>query len=433
MAKRTTRLTAAALKSLIKEPGRHSDGNGLFFRVLPGEKGYWVYRYPATVNGKRTAREMSLGTYPEMRLSKARVLHAAAHAKVTSDKIDPLAEKQAVKEADAAKQAVKTFGQACDDYIETHAGSWRSDKHRYQWRHTLGEYCKPIRETPVHDIDTKAVRSVLDPIWNRARTTAAGLRGRIEKVLDAAQADGLIDRDRANPARWKGHLEHLLPKIGKPTHRRAMPYADVPAFFAKLMGSPDSAPRALAFTILTGMRTKEVRLTTWDEIDLDLTATLKGQNGQKDQKVAMPLWSVPGARMKMGRLHQVPLSDAAVAILKRQWETRGKNKFVFPGERPAKPLSENALARAMKRMGGRDTVHGFRSSFRDWAGDETNFQREVAEAALSHAVGDQTERAYRRGDALLKRRELMQAWAIYLNGEPSADVVPITAGKKRRL
>jgi integrase len=339
-------LTAIKCKKLIKKPGRHSDGGGLFFRVLPGEKGYWVYRYPATVNGKRTAREMSLGTYPEMALEKARDRHTAERNKVRNDNIDPLAKKQAEKEAEAAKQAVKTFGQVCDDYIESHAGSWRSDKHRYQWRHTLGVYCADIRKTPVHEIDKDAVLKVLQPLWNRARTTAAGLRGRIEKVLDAAQAHGLIDPNRANPARWKGHLEHLLPKIGKPTHRRAMPYDDLPAFFTKLKDSSGIAPRALAFTILTGMRTKEVRLTTWDEIDLEHTVTVNG--GQKGQKVAMPLWSVPGPRMKMGKPHQVPLSDAAVAILNRQLETRGKNKFVFPGERPAKPLSENALARAMK-------------------------------------------------------------------------------------
>jgi integrase len=353
---------------------------------------------------------MSLGApYPGTSLAEARALHSVEYAKVKKGNIDPLAER-AVKEAAVAAEAAKpTFGAVCDDYIKAHADSW-SAKHAYQWRQTLGVYCKPIRDLPVDQIDTKAVRSVLEPIWRRVPTTAAALKSRIETIISAAQAAGHIEENRANPARWKGHLEHWLPsvkKIGNPGHRAAMPYGGVPVFWRMLMASPDTAPRALAFAILTAMRTSEVTGMTWDEVDIDHLTT----------------WSVPGPRMKMRKPHEVPLSDAAAVILKQQLETRGKSRFVFPGALPAKPLSENALARAMKRLGGRDTVHGFRSSFRSWCADQ-GVAFEVAEQCLSHTVGNSVVQAYQRSNMLERRRPVMQAWANFVDEQAADRVVP---------
>jgi integrase len=412
------KLTVKSCEANLKKPGRHSDGNGLFQRVLRGEKAYWVFRYPATVDGKRTAREMSLGNYKFMSLAEARKRHTAEQNKVRNDKLDPLAERQAIKETEAANRAVPTFGQAADDYIAAHHAGWRSAKHAGQWRMTLAEYCAPIRSLPVDQVNVEAVLKVLTPLWTRVPTTASVLRGRIEAILDAARARGHIAADKANPARWKGHLEHLLPPPKKPAaerdHHAAMPYADVPAFFAKLKDSPDSAPAALAFTILTAMRTSEVTDMTWEEVDTNHWTT----------------WSVPGSRMKMGKPHQVPLSDAAVTILKRQWETRGKSRFVFPGALPAKPLSESALKMALKRLGGRDTVHGFRSSFRSWCADK-GVAFEVAEQCLAHTVGNAVIQAYQRSSMLERRRPVMQAWANYLSEEPSAKVESLEEGRKR--
>jgi integrase len=265
----------------------------------------------------------------------------------------------------------------------------------------------------VDEVDTKAVLAVLKPIWSKTPETASRLRGRIEMVLNAARARGLIDENRANPARWKGHLDQLLSnpkKTGSPRgHHAAMPYGEVPAFMATLRDAVGAGAKALAFAILTAARSGEVLGATWDEIDLNAA-----------------LWTVPEERMKGGRNHRAPLSGPAVAILKRQLEARGKNSHIFPGVRPSRPLGSMALKQAMAKLGaGQYTVHGFRSAFRDWAGDETQFPREVAEAALAHAVGDETERAYRRGDALAKRRELMTAWAEYLEGPETAKVVSL--------
>ena len=409
------KLVNASLTALLKKPGRHGDGDGLYFRVVDATKAYWVYRYRA--EGRE--REMSIGLYPEVSLASARLKHEGLRAKVRLDKADPLALKRAEKFAAATAPSKPTFGQIADAHVASHEASWRNPKHRAQWAMTLTKYCAPIRNTPVDGIDTQAVLKVLTPLWNRAPETASRLRGRIEAVLNAARALGHIDDDKANPARWKGHLDQLLsnPKKGSARrgHHAAMPYADVPAFMVKLGDPPGAATTALAFAILTAARSSEVLGATWDEIDLNAG-----------------VWTVPEERMKAGKEHRAPLSAPAVAILKRQLETRGKNPHVFPGARPSRPLGPMALKQAMKKLGaGQFTVHGFRSAFRDWAGDETTFPREVAEAALAHAVGDETERAYRRGDALTKRRELMTAWADWLEGDETAKVVSIGSRWKR--
>ena len=273
---------------------------------------------------------------------------------------------------------------------------------------TLTTYCAPIRKTAVDAIDTEAVLSILKPLWERAPETASRLRGRIETVLDAAKARGLIGPHVANPARWRGHLDKLLPKLGKLTrgHHAAMPYADVPAFLAALRERPAVAARALEFAVLTAARSGEVMDARWAEFDLDAA-----------------VWTVPAERTKAGREHRVPLAERALAIL-REMEAGRTDEYVFPGQRPKRPLSVMALEMVLRRMGlDAVTVHGFRSAFRDWAGNETKFPRELAEHALAHVIGDKAEQAYRRSDALARRRELMDGRARYCEGEAGANVV----------
>jgi integrase len=265
---------------------------------------------------------------------------------------------------------------------------------------TLTRYCEPIRDMPVDAIDTEAVLSVLKPLWTRAPETASRLRGRIEAVLDAAKARGHVGRNEANPARWRGHLDKLLPKRPKLTrgHHAAMPYADVPSFLSELRQRPATAARALEFCVLTATRSGEALAARWSEIDLEAE-----------------VWTVPAARTKAAREHRVPLSDRAAAIL---WEMEGARNgdYVFPGQRPGSPLSGMAFEMLLRRSKSPFTAHGFRSSFRDWAGNETHFARELAEHALGHVIGDKAEQAYRRSDALARRRELMDTWARFCDG-----------------
>jgi integrase len=400
------KLIPASLRKLLEKPGRHGDGEGLFFRTLDDAKAYWVYRY--RVDNRE--REISIGPYPEVSLADARAKHAELRRRVVVDKADPLAEKRAEKLAAAAapKTGKPTFGDLADAHIETNGSQWRNAKHRAQWTMTLTKYCEAIRDLPVDQVDTQGVLKVLTPLWDAAPETAARLRGRIEAVLNRARALGLIGMDRANPARWKGHLDQLLPnprRVGQRRgHHAAMPYADVPAFMSTLGAAPGTAAKALMFAILTAARSGEVFGATWGEVDLEAA-----------------VWTVPADRMKkMGRTRRVPLSAPALELLKGQLPARGKNPYVFPGARPRRPLSIMALAMTMRRLGaGAFTPHGFRSAFRDWAGDTTSFQREVAEAALAHAVGDETEQAYRRSDALDKRRKLMDAWASFCFPTPA--------------
>jgi integrase len=290
-----------------------------------------------------------------------------------------------------------TFGEVADALLEAKAPEWRNEKHRGQWRWSLTEGATALRPRPVDEIDTEAVLAVLKPLWTAKPETASRLRGRIEAVLDAAKAKG--HRSGENPAAWRGHLSHLLPKRGKLTrgHHAAMPYVEVPALMAQLRNDNGIATQALEFCILTATRTGEVLGARWSEIDL-----------------VGKVWSVPAARTKAAREHRVPLSDSALALLERLSTVR-TSAFVFPSPRGARPLSQVAMAKVLARLAvGGATVHGFRSAFRDWAGNETHFAREVAEAALAHAIGDKAEQAYRRSDALEKRRALMEAWGQYV-------------------
>jgi integrase len=272
---------------------------------------------------------------------------------------------------------------------------------------TLRNYAAPLRDKPIDAVDTESVLSILQPLWQSVPETASRLRSRIEAVLDAAKAQG--HRHGENPARWRGHLDKLLPKRQKLSrgHHAALPYSQVPAFVASLCEREAVAALALEFTILTAARSGEVLGTHWPELDLEAK-----------------VWTIPAMRMKAGKEHRVPLSARAGTIIQRLAEVRTSD-FVFPGQRSGKPLSGMAMEMVLRRMKADVTVHGFRSSFRDWCGEETHFPREIAEAALAHSVGNEVEVAYRRGDALEKRRGLMEAWADFIEGTPAGNVIPI--------
>lgn len=393
-------LTNTALRAALKKPRRHSDGQGLYLRVTQNGAAFWSFRYFR--HGKQC--EVAIGRYPDISLADARVERDALNATVAKGG-DPARDKR-------QREGVPTFGKVADDYIAAHEESWRNEKHRYQWRQTLGDgYCKSLRGTPVDEVDTAAVLKVLQPVWRKLPETASRLRGRIETVLDSARAAGHIAEDKANPARWKGHLDKLLSKRQRLTrgHHAAMAYADVPALMTKLKATPGAAAAALRFTILTAARSGEVFGAQWDEFDWDAKT-----------------WTVPKERMKANVEHTVPLSDAAIALLREQ-ETarRGDHPFVFPGARRGKPLSNMSMVMAMRRLKlGEFTVHGFRSAFRDWAG-ERGVDFEVAEQCLAHAVGNAVTAAYLRTKMVERRRPVMQAWGDYFTSKAvPATVVP---------
>lgn len=360
-----------------------SDGGGLYLNISKAGSKSWsfIWRKGAKRN------EMGLGGFPAVSLAHARVRAAECREMVAAGG-NPITERR--------KEEVPTFGACADAFIGSMEGQWKNDKHRAQWRMTLETYAGPIRQKPVSEVETDDVLRVLQPIWQKRPETASRLRGRIERVLDFAKVRGW--RSGENPALWRGHLAHILPSRSARTrgHHAAMPYGDVPSFFARLNEHEAVAARALEFLILTAARSGEVRDATWDELDLETG-----------------VWLIPGERMKMGKPHRVPLSKAAVALLEKLAKLR-VSEFVFPGQRAGRPMSNMAYAMLMRRMNlGHLTVHGFRSAFRDWAGDETSFPRELAEQALAHQVGNEVERAYRRSDALNKRRELMEAWSTF--------------------
>jgi integrase len=378
MARRINRLSHRGLPGITRA-GRHADGGNLYLSISPNGGRRWVFLF----RWRGKPREIGLGSARDVTLARARELATAARARL-AEGLDPRTVREPVQG--------RTFGEVADALISSMESGWRNERHRAQWKMTLQEYAKPLRSLDVATISTDDVLTVLKPIWNVKAETASRVRGRIERVLDAAKAKGI--RSGENPARWRGHLDHLLPKRERLSrgHHAAMPYGDVPAFMARLRKREAMAARALEFCILTAARSGEVLGARRDEFD-----------------VAAGVWTVPPERMKAGREHRVPLSDRALEIV-----AMGDEDFVFPGERRGKSLSKMQMALVLCRMDIDDaTVHGFRSSFRDWTSEETHFPREVVETALAHVIGDATERAYRRGDALEKRRELMNAWAAY--------------------
>lgn len=372
---------------------------------IDGASRAWVLR--AVVGGKR--RDMGLGAYPGVTLAMARKKAAEAREAIRQG-IDPVAQAKGARSAlRAAEAAALTFEQCAERYIKTHRAGWRNPKHAAQWESTLALHAYPVLgDLLVRDVALTHVMQVLEPIWTETTETAVRLRGRIELILDWAAARGLRDKD--NPARWRGHLDKLLAKPSKVARREhfpALPVAEVGAFMVRLREVEGMGARALEFAILTAARSGEVRGATWSEIDM--------QAG---------VWTIPGSRMKAGKEHRVPLSDAALAVLAALPEGE-PDDIVFKAQKGGK-LSDMTVSAVLRRMGVPAVPHGFRSTFRDWCGERTNYPREVAEAALAHAIGDKVEAAYRRGDAFEKRRVMMQAWADFLaRVEQPAQVVEL--------
>jgi integrase len=374
----------SARKVETAKPGKYSDGGNLYLVVSATGSRKWVLRF--TYAGR--PKEMGLGSADDVSLADSRDKAAAARRLIAKG-LNPIAER-------GRGSGTPTFGTMADDVRKSLSAGFRNEKHIAQWRMTLDTYAAPLRGKPVDAITTDDVLAVLNPIWLEKPETASRLRGRIEKVLDAAKAKG--HREGENPARWRGHLDHLLPRPSKLTrgHHAAMPYEDVPTFIGQLREREATAALALEFAILTAARTGEVLGAKWSEIDLE-----------------KKLWTVPAARMKAGREQRVPLSRRAVLIIE-SLATAKVGEYVFAGRQADKPLSSMAMEMMLRRMKVHDaTVHGFRSSFRDWAGNESSFPREIIEAALAHVIGDKAEQAYRRSDALEKRRMLMEAWDAY--------------------
>ena len=415
------KLTDRVVKQ-VREPGVYIDGDGLRLKVQAsqGEGGRvrknWVLRY--TLGGK--TREVGLGSADITSLAEARE-KAAELRKQAKAGADPLAEREQSKRQKAAEAArVMTFKAAAEAYIAAHETIWKNPKHRQQWRNTLEAYAYPvIGAVAVADVDQAMVMAILDPIWRDKTETASRLRGRLEAVLDWATVRG--HRKGENPARWRGHLQKALParaKAQKVKHHAAIPFEAMPAFWQALQERVGAGADCLAFAVLTLPRSGEARGATWAEIDM-----------------AEAVWTIPGARMKGGKAHRIPLSDEAMVILEKRRKMAGDpgaEDWVFPSDlREGAALSDATLTALMRRMGYAETVHGFRSTFRTWADERTAYSFEVKEAALAHAVGDAVVRAYARGDLFDRRRRLMDDWGRFVTtptAEAGDNVRPLRRG-----
>jgi integrase len=399
-----SRLTAVQIRAAkpgVSKSGRpyaklYADGGGLYLRADPSGAKSWVFRY--AIAGRQ--RDFGLGSAADFSLAEARD-RALASRKLVADGQDPIEAKATRRRAAAVASATAMTFQACAEaYIAAHRAGWRNPRHAAQWPSTLETYVFPVfGSLPVQSVDVGLVMKALEPIWQVKPETASRVRGRIEAVLDWATARGY--RQGENPARWRGHLENLLPKKSKVRrieHHAALPYAEIAGFMAELRERDGITARALEFTVLTAARTGEVIGALWAEIDLQSR-----------------LWTIPAERMKAGREHRVPLSEAAMVVLSR---LKREGDRVFP-------ISNMSMLMLLRHMGRDDlTVHGFRSAFSDWCAEQTNVPSEVREMALAHAVGDKVEAAYRRGDLFEKRRQLAEAWARFCGGsEPSENVV----------
>jgi integrase len=407
MAKKAKELSALAV-SKLKDDGRYAVGgvDGLYLRIA-GNSRAWVLRIK--IGGKRC--DVGLGAFPEITMSTARDL-AREHRRKVREGVDPIAERRKARAALLVERAAaKTFKECAEAYIAANKAGWKSDKHSKQWSATLETYAYPnIGELPVASVSIAHILNILEPIWATKTETASRLRGRIESVLDWAKVRGY--RDGENPARWRGHLDKTLParnKVQKVEHHAALPYAEIGEFMVELRKREGITARALEFSILCASRSGEVRNASWAEFDL-----------------ASKVWTIPADRMKAGKEHRVPLSDDAVALLNAMPRVTG-SEHAFPAPRGG-ALSDMALTAVLKRMEREGlTQHGFRSSFRDWAGETTSYPREVIEHALAHQLKDKAEAAYQRGDLLTKRALLMKDWAKFCAtvAKPGANVVSI--------
>lgn len=411
MGRQLHKLNALQVGRLLKSgtKGRHGDGGGLYLSIDAGDRKRWVFLFRDRRSGK--LREMGLGSAVEVTLAMAREKAQAARDLLRQG-ADPIAASRA---AVVPIATVPTFTAMAEEVIASLETAWRNEKHRAQWRSTLTTYCKAIGTKPVDEIATADVLAVLQPIWKTKPETASRIRGRIERVLDAAKAKG--HRTGENPARWRGHLDTLLPPRTKLSrgHFSSLPWTEVPEFMSRLRQRDGVGCLALEFAILTAARSQEVREARWEEFDLDKRVWTIPPLDQETRK----------SRMKAGREHRVPLTARAVEII----ETMAKlprEAYVFPGQRKNRPLSDMTLSAVLRRMNvpsTQATQHGFRASFKTWGYEATTFARELIEASLSHVTGDKVERAYLRGDALERRRELMSAWAQFLNTDRASNVV----------
>lgn len=406
MPKVAKELSALEVRRLT-DPGWYAVGGvaGLMLRIADTGARYWALRI--RVPGKRC--DIGIGPYPETTLARAREMAAELRTQVRQG-MDPLSERRTARGAlMAARAKVVTFDTAAGRFIKSKSREFRNPKHTAQWHSTLTAYASPvIGNLPVDQIELAHVVQILEPIWTKKTETATRVRGRIESVLDWATVSGYRKGD--NPARWKGNLDAILPtptKVRRVKHHRAIPLSDAPGFMAALREREGMAARALEFAILTAGRSGEVRGATWDEVDTESRT-----------------WTVPADRMKAHREHVVPLSDAAIALLEALPRYH-ENPHVFPGPRGGM-LSDVSLLAVLRRMGVDATTHGFRSTFRDWCSEHTNYPHEVAEMALAHTIPNKTEAAYRRSTLLAKRRRLMADWARFLsNPAPAGAVVPM--------
>lgn len=411
MAKQTQRLNARTVQTITK-PGYHADGDGLYLVVDKAGAKRWSYIF----QWDKRRKEMGLGNLASVGLADARAKAAEARRVRASGRnpIEVREQEQAAREA-----AAVTFGSFAEEFVKELETSFHNGKHQAQWRMTLSiardkdgklldtGYCLSLRNKRPDEITTQDILAILQPIWNTKNETASRLRGRIERVLDAAKVKGY--RSGENPAAWRGHLKLILPPRKKLSrgHHAAVPYEDFPTVMFRLAAIPGIGAKALRFAIMTTSRTGEVRFAKWPEFDL--------KNG---------LWTVPAERMKSKRVHRVPLAPSALELLRELYDTR-VDDWVFPGLKRGKPISENTMLKAAKAAGGAVTSHGFRSTFRDWVEEATHFPDKLAEASLAHKVGDETELAYKRGDVLKKRGKLLEAWDNY--GKAHTDnVVPMT-------
>ena len=417
------KLTAKQIENLTT-PGTYEDGDGLRLLIKPNGKKYWVLRFQLA--GKR--REMGLGTYPAVGLKEARQ-NSSDKRRLLRDGVDPLQARDDERTAQqAAEQQRKsksiTFKDVSDDYIEAHRSGWKNVKHAQQWTNTLATYAAPIiGDLATSQITTEHLLEILKPIWTSKAETASRVRNRIELVLDAAKARGL--RDGENPARWRGHLDKLLPpssKAKRTQNHPALPYSELSRFMLALNSVEGLSANALKMTILTACRTSEVLDADWSEVDLKAK-----------------LWSIPAARMKAGKVHSVPLSEPLIALLEGLPRITGSS-LLFPGTRKGRPISNMAMLMTLRRMDQKDledggkgwrdsnyrviTAHGFRSTFRDWAAECTHHAREVCEMALAHVVANGAEAAYWRSDLLEKRRSLMTEWANFVTLKVNGSAIP---------
>lgn len=394
MAHTLNRLSAVKVAKLNK-PGRHADGGGLYLQISRAGTKSWTFRY--MLNG--AVHEMGLGPLGAISLAKARAI-AAELRKQKWQGIDPLQKKREIR-AQAKIEAAPTitFREAATAYIAARQSGWKNKKHAKQWSSTLEQYAYPVfGDLPVQSISVSHVTKAVEPIWSLKTETASRVRGRIEAVLDWAKARGYCNGE--NPARWRGHLENLLPArtgVHKVKHFPALPYPEISIFVSALTQRQGLAARALELLILTATRTAETLGARWIEFDLD-----------------QAVWTIPGERTKSGRVHRVPLGEPAVELLRKLQELGIDDEFVFPGQRRGKPLSNMAMLNVLARMKRNDiTVHGFRSCFRDWAAELTGHGGDVVEMAIAHVVKNKVEAAYRRGDLFMKRKALMADWAGY--------------------